>query len=164
MLILPPTQKVPSSSSSPLGGSLSSLSPVYMSAAVSNCLNNNKQLLTAALMYTGDSDDKLPPNGDDDDDGTFWVGGNMSIAADARNTSYLTDPRYASLAPYVKQAADLYKCPGDKSTVQVGGVSYSRVRTYSMNAAVGTLAGSSSYRSGGPVWGLWLDGTGHHTP
>src|SRR5256885_6697182 len=53
------------------------------------CLNNTKQLLVGALMYTGDNRERLPPNGDDDNDGTFWVAGNVSIAADAMNVSYV---------------------------------------------------------------------------
>src|SRR5258708_18491112 len=115
------------------------------------CLNNTKQLMTATLMYTGDNNEKLPPNGDDDNDGTFWVGGNMTFPADARNTSFLTDSRYAVLAPYTGPAVGIYKCPGDKSTTLAGTTMVPRVRTYSMNAAVGTLGGSNRYQTGDPT-------------
>jgi prepilin-type N-terminal cleavage/methylation domain-containing protein len=128
------------------------------------CMNNSKQLMAAALMYAGDYSDQLPPNGDDDDDGVFWVAGNMTSPSDAINTTYLTDPRYAMLAPYGGRSAGLYKCPGDKSTVRVSGATRPRVRSYSMNAAVGILAGSNiQMYNGKPVWGPWLDGSGHHT-
>src|SRR5260370_19289286 len=88
----------------------------------------------------------------------------MTLPADARNTSFLTDSRYAVLAPYTGPAVGIYKCPGDKSTTLVGTTTFPRVRSYSMNAAVGTLGGSNRYQSGDPVWGPWLHGSGHHTP
>ena len=128
------------------------------------CMNNTRQFMMGALMYAGDNAEKLPPNGDDDNDGTFWVAGNMSSAADAINTAYLADTPHATLSPYLRRAIPVYKCPSDKSIVRVGATTYSRVRSYSMNAAVGTLGGSNRYDNGGPVWGLWLDGTGFHHP
>jgi prepilin-type N-terminal cleavage/methylation domain-containing protein/prepilin-type processing-associated H-X9-DG protein len=143
---------------------LPALSKTKQKAQAIYCLNNAKQFIAAIFMYAGDSEDNLPPNGDDDFDGTFWVAGNMINPADARNTTYLTDGRYALLSPYVKAAVDLYKCPGDKSTVKVGAVTYSRVRSYAMNAAVGTIGGSNRPLNGQPVWGPWLDGTGSHQP
>ena len=131
------------------------------------CMNNTKQFLTASWMYAGDNLENLPPNGDDDFDGTFWVAGNMNNTfnpTDAMNTSNLTDPRYATLAPYVRSAVGLYKCPSDKSLLQVGTTKYARVRSYSMNSSVGTLGGSNLPNNKGPAWGLFLDGTGRHKP
>jgi prepilin-type N-terminal cleavage/methylation domain-containing protein len=122
---------------------LPALSKAKQKAQGIYCLSNTKQFMLAAVMYAGDSDDRLPPNGDDDDDGTFWVGGNMKSAVDATNTTLLTDPRYAKLAPYVRAAAGLYKCPGDQTPSVIGVRSLNRVRSYSMSAAVGTIAGSS---------------------
>ena len=128
------------------------------------CMNNTKQFMTATLMYASDNLENLPPNGDDDYDGTFWVAGDMSVPADAINTLYLTDSRYATLAPYVRGAVGLYKCPSDLATVLVGVYRYTRVRSYSMNSAVGTLGGSNRFDNKGPVWGLFLDGSGSHRP
>ena len=129
------------------------------------CMNNTKQLLTAVILYAGDYDDRLPPNGDDDGDGTFWVSGDMTVPFDAVNTAYLIDPRYAVLAPFIKRALGVYKCPGDNSTATMGGATQPRVRSYSMNAAVGTIGGSNIQRyNGQPVWGPWLNGTGFHIP
>ena len=126
------------------------------------CLNNTKQLITATHLYAGDFNDRLLPNGDDDGDGTFWVAGNMTVPADAVNVNYLTDPRSAVLSPYSGGHAGIYKCPSDNSTVVIGGSTLPRVRSYSMNAATGLLAGSNLSFNGQPAWGPWLDGTGRH--
>ena len=126
------------------------------------CLNNTRQFMVATLLYAGDSNDQLPPNGDDDLDGIFWVAGNMKSPPEARNPNYYMDSRTASLSPYAR-SIDVYRCPSDKSTVAVGGVTYPRYRSYAMNAAVGTIAGSDIERlNGQPVWGSWLDGSGTH--
>jgi prepilin-type N-terminal cleavage/methylation domain-containing protein/prepilin-type processing-associated H-X9-DG protein len=128
------------------------------------CLNNTKQLMLAALLYAGDTDDRLPPNGDDDADGTFWVAGNMTSPYDVTNTVFLTDPKYAVLAPYVHRATGLYKCPGDLKLAFTGGRAAQRVRSYSMSAAVGTIAGASNPGFNGmPVFGIWLNG-GNNRP
>ena len=52
------------------------------------------------------------------------------------NLDYLMNPDYASFADYVKAAA-VYKCPADRSTVDIGGTSYPRRRSYSLNGYVG---------------------------
>jgi type II secretory pathway pseudopilin PulG len=139
------------------------------------CLNNNKQLILAINLYAGDSEDKLPPNGDDDNDGDgegYWINGNMKNPLDAYNVGNLGDPNYNRLAPYTgKQSPGVYKCPGDKTTVKVSGFVFPRIRSYSMNAAVGTImnanniggvGGPSGAPNGTPVWGPWLDGSGAH--
>ena len=101
------------------------------------CMSNEKQLLTAVHLYDADNRDWLPPN---PEHGTnqSWVRGSMKTPSDATNTLFLTDSRYAKLAPYTRKAASLYRCPADRSTVIIGGVRYPRVRTLSMSQAVGT--------------------------
>ena len=134
-----------------------------------SCMNNNKQLIIAMHIYAVDFADRLPPNGDDDNDldgEEYWIKGNMANNLDAWNVGNLADPNYNKLAPYTgKQAPGVYKCPDDKSTVNVSGVTFPRIRSYSMNAAVGTIQsddGFSESANGTPVWGPWLDGTGQH--
>jgi prepilin-type N-terminal cleavage/methylation domain-containing protein/prepilin-type processing-associated H-X9-DG protein len=139
-----------------------------------SCENNNKQLMTAVHMYANDNNDWLPPNGDDDNDGdgeSYWIQGNMRTPGDAWNTANLGDPSYNKLAPYtgrvsIDASPGIYKCPGDKSTVTLGGVTLPRIRSYSMNAAVGIIQapnpGPNQAPVGAPVWGPWLDGTGTH--
>ena len=133
------------------------------------CMNNNKQLITSCHMYANDNRDLLPPNGNglninDTQRQAFWFNVDMSSLGDAWNSAKLGDPNVNKLAQYTRQSLGTYKCPGDKSTVMVSGEEYSRILTYSMNAAVGTIHGgpSQAARESSPVWGPWLDGSGQH--
>src|SRR6516164_9507374 len=155
---------------------LPALSRAKDKARALSCMNNNKQLMLATHLYATEFDDHLPPNGDDDNDldgEGYWLNGNMANSLDAWNVANLGDPNYNKLAPYTgKQAPGVYKCPDDKSTVNISGVIFPRIRSYSMNAAVGTVQNSltvgtvgyneSAAANGSPVWGPWLDGTGQH--
>jgi type II secretory pathway pseudopilin PulG len=122
-----------------------------------SCLNNTRQLLEAVHLYAADADDWLPPNPEDGNTNA-WVGGNMWSPFDATNTALLIDPRAAKLAPYTGNAAALYKCPSDSSTVAINGTVCPRVRSYAMNQAVGTKSDPAL----AAVDGAWLDGTHHH--
>jgi prepilin-type N-terminal cleavage/methylation domain-containing protein/prepilin-type processing-associated H-X9-DG protein len=99
------------------------------------CLNNVKQLQLAWMLYTEDSDGYLAPN---PPFSAGWVSGWLDFNGarpDNTNTAYLTDAKFARLAPYSKSAA-IYKCPSDKSAVEINGVSYPRVRSFSINTAM----------------------------
>jgi prepilin-type N-terminal cleavage/methylation domain-containing protein/prepilin-type processing-associated H-X9-DG protein len=106
------------------------------------CMNNEKQLTLAWKLYTGDNAGWLVYNpGGDLDDGTTpaWVSDWMDYApnwADNTNTARLMDSRYSMLAPYTGSAG-IYKCPADESTALEGGARCPRIRSVSMNAAVG---------------------------
>ncbi len=148
---------------------LPALSKSKQKAQGTYCLNNYRQLSLALTLYAGDYSDWLPPNeggdsepdGDSDDDtasgGGEWVTGSMTTAADATNFANMINPLTAKLAPYTGSSPALYKCPSDKSTITVGTAPLPRVRTVSMNAAVGTME-----RALQAVNGIWLDGTGTH--
>ena len=125
------------------------------------CLSNGKQMMVAMHLYTGDSNDWLPPNPDWNAD-LGWVKGIMSAAngrPDNTNILFLTDPKYAKLAPYTGRNYEIYHCPGDTRTYPLGlrGVMAPLVRNFAMNQAVGTLP--TAVRS---VDGPWLDGTHEH--
>jgi prepilin-type N-terminal cleavage/methylation domain-containing protein len=148
---------------------LPALSRAKDRARALSCMNNNKQLVLATHIYASDFNDQLPPNGDDDNDldgEGYWINGNMANSLDAWNTANLADPNYNKLSPYTgKQSFGIYKCPDDRSTVTVSGIVFPRIRSYSMNAAVGTIqcaTQNSQAPNGSPVWGPWLDGTGQH--
>jgi prepilin-type N-terminal cleavage/methylation domain-containing protein/prepilin-type processing-associated H-X9-DG protein len=134
-----------------------------------SCMNNNKQLMLAVHCFANDNNEILPPNGDDDNDldgEGYWINGNMNIAQDAWNPANLRDTNYNKLAPYTGNATGIYRCPDDQSTVTVNGAfTAPRIRSYSMNAAVGSVQstlGKSQAANLTPVWGPWLDGTGMH--
>jgi prepilin-type N-terminal cleavage/methylation domain-containing protein/prepilin-type processing-associated H-X9-DG protein len=117
------------------------------------CLNNGNQMIKAVHMYAVDSNDWLPPNPEHGTNAS-WVAGTMKIPQQATNTLFLTDPRYAKLAPYTGPNASLYHCPADHSTVTIAGTVYPRVRTYSMSQAVGTKPLAPLAAVDAP----WLDG------
>jgi prepilin-type N-terminal cleavage/methylation domain-containing protein len=124
------------------------LSKAKQTAYATYCLNNSKQLMTALHMYADDFNDWLPPN-PEDGSANVWVYGYMTNPDDATNTLYLTDPKYAKLAPYTGSSPGIYKCPADKS---------GHVRTFSMSQAVGTKPDPPPAAVDGP----WLDGNRTH--
>jgi prepilin-type N-terminal cleavage/methylation domain-containing protein/prepilin-type processing-associated H-X9-DG protein len=99
------------------------------------CLNNLKQLAITAQLYAGDNAERLVPNGySTDPTQKTWVAGDEHNDHQAfGNTNYLTDPRYALFAEYLKTAA-IYRCPADRSTLAIDGVDRPRVRTYALNS------------------------------
>ncbi len=102
------------------------------------CLNNLKQLNLAWYMYPEDNNDRLVPNGTGDQRG--WVEGWLMTAQDATNVNLLKAPK--GLLWNYNQSLDIYRCPADRSTVKLGGKTYRRVRSVSMN---GNMNGDSWY-------------------
>jgi prepilin-type N-terminal cleavage/methylation domain-containing protein/prepilin-type processing-associated H-X9-DG protein len=131
------------------------------------CLNNGRQVTLSILLYASDSGDWLPPNDDLKDSPTpgyspnyisgEWVSGIM-ITSDATNVACMIDPQYSRVAPYIGSQPGIFKCPADKSTwTDPGGKAWPRVRSYSMNSAVGTQVAKKQ-----AVDGSWLDGNGRN--
>ena len=102
------------------------------------CLSNLKQLQLAWFMYAGDNNDRLVPNGTGDQRG--WVEGWLPTPEDATNINLLRAPK-GMLWNY-NEALEIYKCPADRSTVNIGGRLHPRVRSVSMN---GNMNGNSWY-------------------
>jgi prepilin-type N-terminal cleavage/methylation domain-containing protein len=149
---------------------LPALSLTRANARALSCMNNNKQLVMAVQLYCSDNNELLPPNGDDDNDldgEGYWINGSMANSQDSWNVANLRDTNYNKLARYTGTTTAIYRCPDDNSTVTIAaGTILPRIRSYSMNAAVGTIScttGRSLSPNGTPVWGPWLDGTGFHT-
>ena len=130
------------------------------------CLENQRRLILAWQMYAQDNNDILPPNDFPyattvAQDGSIknWVFGTMYKITDAINASILVDPRLTCLALYNTNPA-VYKCPADISLLQ----GHQRVRSVSMNSAVGTVWWSDSSHNGtktpgSAVGGGWLPGS-----
>jgi prepilin-type N-terminal cleavage/methylation domain-containing protein/prepilin-type processing-associated H-X9-DG protein len=134
---------------------LPALSGAKVRAQAVQCMSNTRQIMIAWQVYAGDHADWLPPNEDNTDNGN-WSGGKMDF--DGGNIAnytiaFLLDPKYGRLGPYTK-AAGIYKCPADRSTVSMGGQTFSRVRSVAMSQAVGTMR-SPPLR---PVVAPWLGG------
>jgi prepilin-type N-terminal cleavage/methylation domain-containing protein len=111
------------------------------------CLNNLRQLQVGWQLYISDHEDKVAPNDDDLQSGKSlqhpgWVAGRLRTDSDqgdktdSTNMDILIGSHYAqfgSIGGYVKDYK-VYRCPADKSTVQIDGISIPRVRSMSMNA------------------------------
>jgi len=124
------------------------LSRARLSGQAAYCANNEKQLMTALHLYAADYSEWLPPN-PENGNSNCWVWGNMRIPSEATNAEYLTDARYAKLAPYSGHVSAIYKCPSDHT---------SHARTVSMNQAIGTNPDPPAR----PVDAPWLDGSRVH--
>lgn len=104
------------------------------------CMNNTKQITMGWLMYNGDNNGTFVVNhaGTSSTDTTLsWVTGweDYNGSAADTNLDYLVSSQYSILGPYLKNPA-VYKCPTDNS-LSYGQTGMPRVRTYSMNGAVG---------------------------
>ena len=144
---------------------LPALAAAKVKAQGSADMNNTKQLATSEIMYAGDNQDQNAPNMDgcmpgviagSDADHACWVAGALSIygsvlkgrVTDNTNTAMLVDhgayPYGAYLGEYMGKNFKAFKCPADLSTYTVFGVTYPRVRSYSMNTFVGNPAESGT--------------------
>ncbi len=114
---------------------LPALSRAKSKAQGIQCMNNHRQLLLAWRLYVDDSRDVLPfvKHGPWE-----WVGGWLDFdAANLSNWNLDTDIKNSILWSYCGKSAAIFKCPGDKSTVNVRGQVMPRVRTMSMLNWVG---------------------------
>ena len=113
------------------------------------CLNNLRQLGLGWQMYADDSLGALVPNwgsGIAGMDATCpsWAGGVMDYTSSSHNTNtdYLIHPGVgdrpygALLGPYTRDYK-LYRCPADRSWVEINGERFARVRSVSMNLYTG---------------------------
>lgn len=104
------------------------------------CMNNSKQLGLAWMMFPDDNEDWLPGNLGGrvpiTETNRSWVVGWLDFTASSDNTNQFT-LTHAQLGPYVGGSAKVFRCPGDKSVVRVGGSVLPRVRSVSMNGYLG---------------------------
>jgi prepilin-type N-terminal cleavage/methylation domain-containing protein/prepilin-type processing-associated H-X9-DG protein len=132
---------------------LPSLSRAKSKSQAVACLNNVKQLQLGWIMYVEENNDWLVPNNPPNHgaDTNSWALGWMHYGSpDGTNIGYLIGERKGSLGPYVK-ARGVFKCPADRSLSTLpDGNYYPRVRSYSMNAFMGT-----SIR-GGSLWTIFM--------
>ena len=114
-------------------------------ATAIQCMNNHRSLMLAWRMYVDDNQDVLPYASETaPGSGTVgaWALGMMDF--DPANR-YNWDPDYAikpsPLWNYSGKSMAIWKCPSDRSFVNVSGVQKPRVRTMSMNYWLGAAGG-----------------------
>ncbi len=121
------------------------------------CQNNLRQLTVAWGMYAADCSDTLPLNATTSAaiggvNTSNWITGWMdwTTTTDNTNTSFLSEPRYATLAPYFGRNPRLFKCPADnyRSAQQAWLGWKERVRSISMSIAIGQGDGKQAYIRG----------------
>jgi prepilin-type N-terminal cleavage/methylation domain-containing protein/prepilin-type processing-associated H-X9-DG protein len=104
------------------------------------CVSNLKQLQVVWHLYADDNADKVTTSGYTSPvEPTSWVDGWLDFNGgnpDNTNTAALQNPARTKFATYLK-AVDVYHCPADLSTVNIGGRKYPRVRSMGMSQAFG---------------------------
>ncbi|MDA1275474.1 MAG: type II secretion system protein [Verrucomicrobia bacterium] len=133
---------------------LPALSKAKSKATGITCMNNTKQLMLAWLFYAGDNDERIThaygaAHG--------WMGTSSLDfnGANASNWDVTRDIHKSPLWTYSGSAASIYKCPADKSTVNVKGTVMPRVRSMAMLSWVGGNDGKHTWY-GGPEWRMYL--------
>lgn len=113
------------------------------------CGNNVRQLLLGWAMYADDYNDTMVPNWGNNTAGMdetmpSWAAGFLDYSSSTHNTNidYLIHPGVgdrpygALLGPYTR-THKIYRCPADRSWVEISGKKHDRVRSVSMNMYTG---------------------------
>jgi prepilin-type N-terminal cleavage/methylation domain-containing protein len=104
-----------------------------------SCMNNQRQLALTTALYSADNNDFLPNNGLGNYLGPSfkqWVQGYFYDYSNQTNGMYITDPKYAEFATYLKDIRT-YVCASDPPDVVSNGVVTPRQRSYELNCYVG---------------------------
>ena len=95
------------------------------------CMNNGRQMTLAWRLYVDENQDRVPQSYGP----KAWVQGNLDFnVGNASNWNIDRDLTNSLLWSYCGKSAAIWKCPADRSTVNVKGVTYPRVRSIAMNA------------------------------
>ncbi len=111
------------------------------------CLSNHRQLLIAWRMYAEDNRDQILYAGYDPvrvpgSAYAVWMDGNLDYNPNNRsNWDLEQDIKRSPMWSYAGNSPGIFKCPGDRSVVKVGGKILQRVRSMSMNVWVGGWSG-----------------------
>lgn len=128
---------------------LPALSRAKTKAQGIQCMNNHKQLLIAWRMYVEDNRDKLPHT----KTGPYaWVNGWLDYTAANSNWMPEEDIHKSILWQYCGKNAGIFKCPGDKSMVNVRGTMQPRVRSMSSLNWVGGRGTSTGADDPNMLW------------
>jgi hypothetical protein len=127
------------------------------------CQNHMRQLARAQFLYASDHD-YFPPNvgsGDNNNVNRTWMPGVIaSFSSDTTNVNLVAN---SMLSPYVERNWRVFKCPSDKFSYNPR-VYLPRVRSVSMNHAVGTDPADVDGPCKRPVPGILLNNSGANQP
>ncbi len=116
------------------------------------CMNNHRSLMLAWQMYANDNQDRLTYASDSVGDPTNrpgWVSGKEDFNPSNRDNWDVATLQASPLWQYCGKSSAIFKCPSDRSFVNVSGARLPRIRTMSMNYWLGA-AGGQNYASGLP--------------
>jgi len=121
------------------------------------CMSNHHQLTIAWKMYSDDNEDHLlyasrhpmyPQMNP-----YSWILGDLDFdPSNPSNWDPNVDIKKSPLWSYCANSVGIWKCPADRSYVNVNGRQMPRVRSMSMNLWVGGFAGYDGGISGGDYW------------
>jgi len=125
---------------------LPTLSRARAQAQTVQCLNSQRQLQLAWQLYADDHTDWIARNWHTQEGGNYpdapsWATGLMTYEtlapaapwfSESTNTVLLVPGGYGSIGHYTKNPG-IYKCPADKSWIQISGQRHPRARSVSMN-------------------------------
>ena len=122
------------------------------------CRNNQRLMLAAFHMYAEENNSYFPGN-ESDQLASNWI--TYMEVSEPRPMTNALHPTNFPLAPYVPATLNILKCPGDVSSARTGRREVPRIRSISMNHAIGTRPSSGPQKA--PVNGIWLTGDATHT-
>ena len=118
---------------------LPALSKVKDKAKLIQCLNNEKQLTLGWILHADDNSDTLLIARQDPPNGEAWINGFLNYNSENRsNWDPKQDIEQSPVWNYSGKTLKIWRCPGDKSTIDVGNKKLPRVRSYSMNEFIGS--------------------------
>ena len=128
---------------------LPALSRAKLKAQGIQCMSNRRQLMLAWRMYVDDARERLPYS----KGGPYqWMSGTLDYNPGNRsNWDPSVDIEKSPLWRYCGKNAAVFKCPADRSTVMLRGVTYPRVRSVSMLNWVGGR-GDDNGRPANMIW------------
>lgn len=138
---------------------LPALAKSKLKAQAIQCMNNHRQLALAWSMYSDDNGDRLLYASEDPynpaSNAGAWVTGTLDFNPGNRsNWDPDQDITKSPMWPYCSRNLSIWKCPADRSFVEVNGERKPRVRSMSMNVFLGGWGGTDGYW--GPVFSDYI--------
>ena len=127
---------------------LPALALAKQQAISTQCISNEKELVLALKMYTDDSRTFFAYNEDNALNPPSWCYGTENYSGSSDNTN-LTDiiGKNSQIGPYVLKQPGIFRCPADSSK-SFGNSGPPRIRSISMNQAIGANSGGTTVDQG----------------